>query len=90
MTSYVHPNIVLKKLQQFCQNPLYISANFFIKNQIGKISQNSQMQVKHWFWIENYWKWHQWRKFWQIRKIARRRQHKYINTKPPTCKTNYW
>jgi hypothetical protein len=47
MTSYVHPNIVLKNLQQFCQTPLYISANFFIKNQIGKISQNSQMQVKH-------------------------------------------
>jgi hypothetical protein len=47
MTSYVHRNIVMKNLQQFCQTPLYISAKNSIKNQIGKISQNSQMQVKH-------------------------------------------
>jgi nucleoid DNA-binding protein len=46
MTSYVHPNIVMKALQQLCQTPLYISGKFSIKNQIGKISQNLQTQVK--------------------------------------------
>jgi hypothetical protein len=35
MLGYVHPNIVIKKLQQIHQTPLYINANF-IFNQSNK------------------------------------------------------
>jgi hypothetical protein len=56
MIVYVHFNIVMKTLQQFCQTPLYISAKVLIKPnwedliEFANVSKNIDFEPKN---IEN-------------------------------------